>query len=80
MMGLTCTVQCPGIVNGLPHSQCGHHFQYNNTNLSFFSFFFRARFESLCFSLFQQGLSAIDRVLAASNVAKDQVDQVIPGK
>lgn len=37
----------------------------------------RARFESLCFSLFQQSLSTIDRVLATSNVTKDKVDQVI---
>lgn len=48
-------------------------------NAIFFSFY-RARFESLCFTLFQQSLSAIDRVLAASNVAKDKVDQVTPDK
>ena len=45
---------------------------------------YRARFESLCFSLFQQSLYAIDRVLATSNVTKDKVDQVThvhaPGK
>ena len=44
--------------------------------LSFVSFF-RARFESLCFTLFQQSLSAVDRVLATSHVAKDRVDQVM---
>lgn len=81
MMGLTCTVQCQGIVNGLPHSQCGCLYQHNNANCCLFSFY-RARFESLCFGLFQQSLSVIDRVLATSNVAKDKVDQVIcvPGK
>lgn len=40
--------------------------------------FHRARFESLCFSLFQQSLSAIDRVLTTSNLTKDNVDQVRP--
>lgn len=38
---------------------------------------YRARFESLCFTLFQQSLSAIDRILATSHVAKDKVDQVM---
>jgi len=37
----------------------------------------RARFESLCLSLFQQSLTTIDRVLTKSNVTKDNVDQVI---
>lgn len=39
--------------------------------------FHRARFESLCLSLFQQTLKTIDRVLAKSNITKDNVDQVL---
>ena len=39
--------------------------------------FYRARFESLCLSLFQQTLKTIDRVLAKSNITKDNVDQVL---
>lgn len=38
---------------------------------------YRARFESLCLSLFQQTLKTIDRVLAKSNITKDNVDQVL---
>ena len=56
------------------HNRCSYLYQH--TNYCLFSFH-RARFESLCFSLFQQSLSAIGRVLATSNVAKDEVDQVI---
>ena len=76
MMGLTCTVQCQGIVNGLPQSHCCYLYQHNNIKCCFL-FPYRARFESLCFTLFQQSLSAIDRVLATSHVAKDKVDQVM---
>lgn len=38
--------------------------------------FFRARFESLCLSLFQQSLAAIDRVLTKARVSKENIDQV----
>ena len=47
--------------------------------VSFFSGvlkFFRARFESLCLSLFQQSLAAIDRVLTKARVSKENIDQV----
>ncbi|XP_068710647.1 heat shock 70 kDa protein 14-B-like [Montipora foliosa] len=37
----------------------------------------RARFESLCLSLFQQSLTAIDRVLTKAKITKDEIDQVI---
>ena len=84
MTGLTCTVQCQGTqLSTVPHSQCGHLCQVNIiTQTAVLFSFYRARFESLCFSLFQQSLSVIDRVLATSNVTKDKVDQVIsvPGK
>lgn len=39
-------------------------------------FVFRARFESLCLSLFHRSLTAIDRVLTKSNITKYNVDQV----
>ncbi|CAH3104805.1 unnamed protein product [Pocillopora meandrina] len=37
----------------------------------------RARFESLCWSLFQQSLSSIDRVLSTANISRNNIDQVV---
>ncbi|PFX31560.1 Heat shock 70 kDa protein 14-B [Stylophora pistillata] len=37
----------------------------------------RARFESLCLSLFQQSLSSIDRVLSTADIARNNIDQVV---
>ncbi|XP_020606283.1 heat shock 70 kDa protein 14-B-like [Orbicella faveolata] len=66
---------CKHILSSRDTATCAIESLYDGIDMQ--STVSRARFESLCFSLFQQSLSAIDRVLATSNVAKDKVDQVI---
>lgn len=66
---------CKHVLSSRDTATCAIESLYDGIDLN--SKVTRARFESLCLSLFQQTLKTIDRVLAKSNITKDNVDQVI---
>ncbi|KAJ7383631.1 Heat shock 70 kDa protein 14 [Desmophyllum pertusum] len=66
---------CKHILSSRDTATCAIESLYDGIDMN--STLSRARFESLCFSLFQQSISAINRILTKINLTKDNIDQVI---
>lgn len=66
---------CKHVLSSRDTATCAIESLYDGIDLN--SKVSRARFESLCLSLFHRSLTAIDRVLTKSNITKYNVDQVI---
>ncbi|XP_044172882.1 heat shock 70 kDa protein 14-like [Acropora millepora] len=66
---------CKHVLSSRDTATCAIESLYGGVDLN--SKVSRARFESLCLSLFQQSLAAIDRVLIKARVSKENIDQVI---